>query len=208
MQKKHSGKMGAIALPVALIAAADRAVDDLRVRIVLFRVRRNFLVTEDDLGIPYLRRVQRKRRRHTAADIPAEHRQFVILFKFFKLKLTPVRNGNIIGIHFGYQIILAAGKPFIKCKPCSYILRQTNRSNYFRKSFFVFLQYFFQIFGKRTVADNHKIVCFHRLIQHTLNCLCEKLGFFFCIYRHQNGVFQRHFAPSLLSTTLTVFSMQ
>ena len=38
-----------------------RAVDDLRVRIVLFRVRRNFLVTEDDLGIPYLRRVQRKR---------------------------------------------------------------------------------------------------------------------------------------------------
>ena len=54
-----------------------RAVDDLRVRIVLFRVRRNFLVTEDDLGIPYLRRVQRKRRRHTAADIPAERRHLV-----------------------------------------------------------------------------------------------------------------------------------
>jgi len=54
-----------------------RAVDDLRVRIVLFRVRRNFLITEGDLDIPYLRRVQRKRRRHTAADIPAERRHLV-----------------------------------------------------------------------------------------------------------------------------------
>ena len=52
-----------------------RAVDDLRVRIVAFP-RPPQLSHRNDTGIPYLRRVQRKRRRHTAADT-AERRHLV-----------------------------------------------------------------------------------------------------------------------------------
>ena len=127
----------------------------------------------------YSRRVCRKFLHDTGANT-----HFRVRVEHIDLFLTPIWISNIIAIHPGDQFILAVLDALVQSIAEAAVLCQPNNVQSVAHLLLLCCNHGIQLRIQRSIAHQHKIVCWNRLHLNAFDCLSQIFRLFFVINSH------------------------